>query len=206
MSQNRAGLTRYLPQLPKFMDRGGFERPDPIRRFPVPRKNLGSNPGSRDPAGENMRKAIPWGVRGGGVDVRDAARKAARREGMNLSEWLAQVVGQYAAQTGADPADLDEDDCAEAIAAQLRRLGIEAGKAQSRHGKARPSRGRPQVPLRQIQRRHRRVAARKGLRASRRRGFRRYARWPQGRAGTRAIRGGATAGAPPSAMPLPKSP
>ncbi len=88
-----------------------------------------------------MRKAIPWGVRGSGVDVRDAARKAARREGMNLSEWLAQVVGQYAAQTGADPADLDEDDCAEAIAAQLRRLGIEAGKDQSRHGKVRPPRG-----------------------------------------------------------------
>ncbi len=86
-----------------------------------------------------MRKAIPWGVRGGGVDVQDAARKAARREGINLSEWLAQVVGQYAAQTGADPADLDEDDCAEAIATQLRRLGIEAGKAQSRHDKTRLS-------------------------------------------------------------------
>jgi localization factor PodJL len=86
-----------------------------------------------------MRKAIPWGVRGGGVDVREAARKAARREGMNLSEWLAQVVGQYAAQTGADSADLDEDDCAEAIATQLRRLGIEAGKSQSRRDKTRLS-------------------------------------------------------------------
>ena len=90
-----------------------------------------------------MRKAIPWGVRGSGVDVREAARKAARREGMNLSEWLAQVVGQYAAQTGADPADLDEDDCAEAIATQLRRLGIEAGKAQTRGSKERVPRTEP---------------------------------------------------------------
>ncbi|HEY1736917.1 MAG TPA: hypothetical protein VGG12_09725 [Methylovirgula sp.] len=54
-----------------------------------------------------------------------------------MSDWLAQVVGQYAAQTGADPADLDEDDCAQAIAAQLRRLGLETGKPEGRGGNSR---------------------------------------------------------------------
>jgi localization factor PodJL len=78
-----------------------------------------------------MRKAIPWGVRGGGVD----AREAARREGMSLSEWLAQTVGQYAAEAGTDPANLDEDDCAEAIAARLRRLGVKTKNPHDRHDK-----------------------------------------------------------------------
>ncbi len=85
-----------------------------------------------------MRKAIPWGIRGSG-DVRKAARGAARREGMSLSEWLAQAVGQYAAQAGTDPANLDEDECVEAIAARLHRLGIrEARGGKSQNARAKP--------------------------------------------------------------------
>ncbi|MHB8885828.1 MAG: hypothetical protein ACYC5H_12275 [Methylovirgula sp.] len=71
-----------------------------------------------------MRKPISWGARTTGNDVRDAARDAARREGMSLSEWLAQAVGQYAAETGVDPAQMDENDRLDAITGKLRRLGV----------------------------------------------------------------------------------
>ncbi len=72
-----------------------------------------------------MRKPISWGARTTtGSDVRDAARDAARREGMSLSEWLAQAVGQYAAETGVDPAQMDENAHLDAIAEKLRRLGV----------------------------------------------------------------------------------
>ncbi|MGB8278386.1 MAG: hypothetical protein WCF20_10720 [Methylovirgula sp.] len=89
-----------------------------------------------------MRKPIPWGVRGSGGDVREAARDAARREGMTLSEWLAQAVGQYAARVGTDPANMNEDDRVEAIAAQLHRLGIRG----ARRGESQAPRAKPRLP------------------------------------------------------------
>ena len=89
-----------------------------------------------------MRKPIPWGVRGSGGDVREAARDAARREGMTLSEWLAQAVGQYAARVGTDPANMNEDDRVEAIAAQLHRLGIRG----ARRGELQAPRAKPRLP------------------------------------------------------------
>lgn len=89
-----------------------------------------------------MRKPIPWGIRGSGGDVREAARDAARREGMTLSEWLAQAVGQYAARAGTDPANMNEDDRVEAIAAQLHRLGIRG----VRRGESQAPRAKPRLP------------------------------------------------------------
>ncbi len=89
-----------------------------------------------------MRKPIPWGVRGNGGNVREAARDAARREGMSLSEWFAQAVGQYAARAGIDPANMNEDDRLEAIAAQLHRLGIRG----TRSGESQAPRAKPRLP------------------------------------------------------------
>ena len=87
-----------------------------------------------------MRKPISWGTRANGNDVREVARDAARREGMSLSEWLAQAVGHYAADTGIDPAQMDENDRLEAIAARLRRLGVRGLRHGERHSAADGSR------------------------------------------------------------------
>jgi localization factor PodJL len=62
---------------------------------------------------------------------------------MSLSEWFAQAVGQYAAQVGTEPANLNEDDRVEAIAVQLHRLGIRGpngGAPPARRAKPRFSR------------------------------------------------------------------
>lgn len=67
-----------------------------------------------------MQKPIPWGMRGGEANIRDAARNAARREGLSLNAWFAQAVGEYAAEIDVDPAELTEEEHAEAIAAKLR--------------------------------------------------------------------------------------
>lgn len=98
-----------------------------------------------------MRKPISWGARTSGIDVREAARDAARRDGMSLSEWLAQAVGQYAAETGMDPVHMDENDRLAAITARLRRLGIRGFKHGEEHpaadeNRARVSRDRETVP------------------------------------------------------------
>jgi localization factor PodJL len=74
------------------------------------------------PFGENMQKPIPWGMRGGEAGIRDAARNAARREGLSLNAWFAQAVGEYAAEIDVDPAELTEEEHAEAIATKLRHL------------------------------------------------------------------------------------
>lgn len=87
-----------------------------------------------------MRKPNSWGARTSGNDVREAARDAARREGMSLSEWLAQAVGQYAADTGIDPAHMDENDRLEAITARLRRLGIRGLRNDERRAAAQANR------------------------------------------------------------------
>ncbi len=67
-----------------------------------------------------MQKPIPWGMRGGEANIREAARNAARREGLSLNAWFAQAVGEYAAEIDVDPAELTEEEHAEAIAAKLR--------------------------------------------------------------------------------------
>ncbi|MGH6680783.1 MAG: hypothetical protein ACREDL_18065, partial [Bradyrhizobium sp.] len=73
-----------------------------------------------------MRKPIPRDVRGSGGDVREAARAAASHEGMDATQWIAEAVGQYAAQLGVDPAQLNENERMEAIAARLHRGGKSA--------------------------------------------------------------------------------
>jgi localization factor PodJL len=67
-----------------------------------------------------MRKPIPWSTRGNGGDLREAARAAARRDGMSAAEWTAQAIGHYAAQVGVDPSDLNDEERSDALVARLR--------------------------------------------------------------------------------------
>ena len=113
-----------------------------------------------------MHKAIPWGVRGSGeVNIREAARNAARRERMSLNEWFAQAVGEYAARLGIDPADLDEADHAEAVAAKLHRLTAQdARRAAAVRARPKPRLARADdMPSRGMRSRSRDAAAEDGL-------------------------------------------
>jgi localization factor PodJL len=61
---------------------------------------------------------------------------------MSLNEWLEEAIDHYAQTAGVDPAELNEDDRIEAIAAQLQRLGISAerGEATQKQGQKMRSR------------------------------------------------------------------
>lgn len=54
-----------------------------------------------------------------GFDMRDAARRAARRDGVSLREWLDSVKGHRAEALGVRPADLDAEACLDAISDRL---------------------------------------------------------------------------------------
>jgi localization factor PodJL len=69
-----------------------------------------------------MSKALPWSVKGVGFDVRAAAQEAARREGMNLSEWLSETISNRASQAGVELDDLDNAERLDAIAIRLHEL------------------------------------------------------------------------------------
>jgi localization factor PodJL len=66
-----------------------------------------------------MSRAAAWNIRGIGRDTRDAAEEAARRAGVNLSEWLDDVIVERATEQGVDPDDFDSDDRLDAIADRL---------------------------------------------------------------------------------------
>ncbi len=98
-----------------------------------------------------MRKPIPWGARASGMDVREAAREAARCEGMSLSEWLAQAIGQYAAEAGMESAVMSEDDRLDAIATRLDRLaprGLRNGERRAAADESRPAAERDHADMR----------------------------------------------------------
>ena len=84
-----------------------------------------------------MSKALPWNIRGIGSDAREAARDAARREGLSLGEWLQDAIAD-----GVDPAAArrnpqgstatDAHDRIDAITARLERLGTAAARPRGR--------------------------------------------------------------------------
>ncbi len=68
-----------------------------------------------------MSRAVSWSG-DAEVDLRDAARRAARRDGLSLGEWLDVTVAQRAADLGVDPADLGSEDRISAVSDRLRDL------------------------------------------------------------------------------------
>ena len=79
------------------------------RRNDSPRGGHGRNDGKRD------------GLEGHGRRARDArfCEEAARRAGLNLGDWLDEVIAERAAERGVDPADLRRDDRLDAIGEQI---------------------------------------------------------------------------------------
>ncbi|WP_298352312.1 hypothetical protein [Rhodoblastus sp.] len=69
-----------------------------------------------------MTKAAPWSIKGVDFDVREAAKEAARRDGLSLGEWMNRAIADRAAEIGANAQEFDADERLEAVAAQLARL------------------------------------------------------------------------------------
>ena len=76
-----------------------------------------------------MKSGVPWSIRGIDDDIRDAARAAARRSGLSVSEWLNDLIAKQAAAEGIAPArsrheddDVDGDAEADAVADAVQRL------------------------------------------------------------------------------------
>jgi localization factor PodJL len=72
--------------------------------------------------GETMESATAWKVTGVGRETREFAEEAARRAGLNLGEWLDEIIAERAAERGVDPADLRRDDRLDAIGERIASL------------------------------------------------------------------------------------
>ena len=66
-----------------------------------------------------MESATAWKVTGVGRETRVFAEEAARRAGLNLGEWLDEIIAERAAERGVDPADLRRDDRLDAIGERI---------------------------------------------------------------------------------------
>ena len=66
-----------------------------------------------------MESATAWKVTGVGRETRVFAEEAARRAGLNLGDWLDEVIAERAAERGVDPADLRRDDRLDAIGERI---------------------------------------------------------------------------------------
>ncbi len=71
-----------------------------------------------------MTKVLPWNSRG--VDARESAREAARREGKSIGEWLHGVIADHAADLGVAERDVASQARVDAIATKLRAIGASA--------------------------------------------------------------------------------
>jgi localization factor PodJL len=71
---------------------------------------------------EIMKKAGPWSIDGIKPDIREAAREAARRQGLSLSAWLNDIIITQASELGIDADEMDSDERLEAVAARLHQL------------------------------------------------------------------------------------
>jgi len=83
-----------------------------------------------------MSKAVPWSIKGVDFDVREAAKEAARRDGVSLGEWMNRALAEHACETGASDEDFDADERLEAVAAQLARLSRESQAEDARRARA----------------------------------------------------------------------
>jgi localization factor PodJL len=72
-----------------------------------------------------MNKSVPWSIKGIDFDAREAAKEAARRDGLTLGEWMNRAITNRAAEIGADAQEFDAEERLEAVAAQLARLSQE---------------------------------------------------------------------------------
>ena len=84
-----------------------------------------------------MSKALPWNINGVGFDAREAARDAARREGLSLGEWLHGVIADSAGPApqearGRHSTDPSEHDRIEAVTSRLERLSAAAARPRGR--------------------------------------------------------------------------
>ncbi len=84
-----------------------------------------------------MKRAAPWSIDGIKPDIREAAREAARRQGMTLSEWLNDIIAEQASDLDIDVDDLNSDERLEAVTARLHQLGGRESRYE------RPVRSRP---------------------------------------------------------------
>jgi localization factor PodJL len=66
-----------------------------------------------------MDSATAWKVTGVGRETRVFAEEAARRAGLDLGDWLDQVIAERAAERGVEPADLRRDDRLDAIGERI---------------------------------------------------------------------------------------
>ncbi len=69
-----------------------------------------------------MNKAVPWSIKGVDFDAREAAKEAARRDGLTLGEWMNRAISDRAAEIGVSTQEFIADERLEAVAAQLARL------------------------------------------------------------------------------------
>lgn len=84
-----------------------------------------------------MNKTVPWSIKGVDFDTREAAKEAARRNGVTLGEWLNRAISDRAAEMEANPQEFDADERLEAVAAQLALLSRETDATpQRRRGEA----------------------------------------------------------------------
>ena len=91
-----------------------------------------------------MNKAVPWSIKGVDLDTREAAKEAARRDGVTLGEWINRAISDRAAEIGVSRQEVIADERLEEVAAQLARL--------SRQADATPQRRRGEAGRRQAER------------------------------------------------------
>ena len=75
-----------------------------------------------------MESATAWKVTGVGRETRVFAEEAARRAGLDLGDWLDEVIAERAAERGVDPADLRRDDRLDAIGERIAGLARREGR------------------------------------------------------------------------------
>jgi localization factor PodJL len=93
-----------------------------------------------------MNKAVPWSIKGVDFDAREAAKEAARRDGLTLGEWMNRAISDRAAEIGVSTQEFIADERLEAVAAQLARLSRDAeATPQRRRGEAGRRQGEPKA-------------------------------------------------------------
>ncbi|UDL95933.1 hypothetical protein LGH83_06990 [Lichenihabitans sp. PAMC28606] len=90
--------------------------------------------------GATMNKAVPWSSGDSNLDIREAARRAAKREGLSVGEWLDAIIAERAEMLGVDVAKLDAEERVYAVTERLARLSGERRGASETRDSSEPSR------------------------------------------------------------------